>query len=306
MERKTSLDRRTRLERCYKFVVECWATDTREIADALYGGAVSRASRDLKVLEASGLVEPTDVNGAAQGNGRSGAYKSLTWQSHYDIENSDDDVLALAAADFREAFPPAKTRKTTNNKKEATMATQTTKSGVRKRGAAKQDAKPKAKASNGGRKRAEISDDLVKQIIELREGGASWDSVKAETGIGAIEGRKAIARLKGASVTLKAKSGQALAKELAAHRANGVAWYELALAAGKSEAEVKQLAEEGGASADGRVYHKAEPKPKAKPKAKAKAEPGKAKVRGSGAAGRKIAASRKARAKAETDPSSQA
>lgn len=311
MERSASQIRRTRLERAYKFVVEHWATDTNEVADALYGGSVDRAARDLRLLSRKGLIVGTDVNDAAQGMLRSGSYKSLTWQSYYDIENSDQaETLAAAAHDFREAFPPAKskatTRKTTN-KKEATMAAQTkSKGGVQKRSAAK--SKPAAKApeakANGGRKRAEVSAETVKQIKQLREAGASWDKVREETGVNAIKGRKLLAQHGGATVTVKAKSGEALAKELAAHRAEGVAWYTLAAATGKTEAEVKALAEQGGASTEGRVYHKSEPKAKPAAKAKAKAKP--AAKRGSGAAGRKIAAARRAKAKADKDPSPQA
>lgn len=300
MERKTSQIRRTRLERAYKFVVEHWAPDTNEVADALYQGSVERASRDLRLLRRKGLIEPIDLNEEAQGSARRGSYKSLTWQSYYDIENSDEaETLASAASDFRAAFPPAKS--TTTNKKEATMATQTKKGGVQKRSAAK--SKPAAKApeakANGGKKRAEVPAETVERIKKLREEGASWDKVREETGVNAIKGRKLLAQHGGASVTVKAKSGEALAKELAAHRADGVAWYTLAAATGKTEAEVKALAEQGGASTEGRVYHKAPTPDGTKAKSSRKA-------RGSGAAGRKIAAARRAKAKADKDPSPQA
>lgn len=99
--------KRERLRTAYMHIVKNWAVGTNDIADHFYNGEIAAARRDLLELEASGLIEGTDVNGEAQGSARSGTYKSLTWQSYFDVEN-EEDVEERAGAAFNQEYPPTK------------------------------------------------------------------------------------------------------------------------------------------------------------------------------------------------------
>lgn len=85
---------RDMLKTVYLYVVNNWAVTT---ADAVNGvDAKIPTERLLKKLRSKSLIDATHVNGE----------KALTWQSNYDIENTDaDETLASAERDFDAAFP---------------------------------------------------------------------------------------------------------------------------------------------------------------------------------------------------------
>lgn len=86
-------DIRPKLRAAYMYVVNNWAVGAEEVAKSLKI-ETDEATKLLKAL--GGLVEGTHVNGE----------KAVTWQSYYDIENSDKTkTLRSARADFAKAFP---------------------------------------------------------------------------------------------------------------------------------------------------------------------------------------------------------
>lgn len=118
---------------------------------------------------------------------------------------------------------------------------------------------------------------LVPDIVKLRKAGSSWDAIQASHGVNAVVARKLLAEKgfnpKGESTEIPkiTGSGAALAKKVAKARSEGIAFYTLALATGKTDAELKALLEEHGfAEATGRTYRKGEAAPKKTPAAKAK------------------------------------
>jgi hypothetical protein len=81
------------LSAAYLFVVENWAVDASEVAMALTVG-VKEATALLKRLEHVGLVASMRVNGE----------KALTWQSYFDVSNTDDDTMKDAEQKFIDIF----------------------------------------------------------------------------------------------------------------------------------------------------------------------------------------------------------
>jgi hypothetical protein len=90
---RLSAAERKSLKKAYLFVVNNFAVSTADVAKALKVDT-KEAKRLLDGL--GSLVEGTHVN----------QERELTWQSYYDIENSDPkETLASANADFDAAFP---------------------------------------------------------------------------------------------------------------------------------------------------------------------------------------------------------
>ena len=97
--------------------------------------------------------------------------------------------------------------------------------------------------------RRKVTEDIVQQAIDMREEGATWGEVQDATGFNGAQLRPHMAKMQGVEITV-AKTAKAIAKA----REEGHAWYAIAAATGLSVAEVKEKAEEGGASVEGRVY----------------------------------------------------
>jgi hypothetical protein len=136
------------------------------------------------------------------------------------------------------------------------------------------EAKPAAE-TNGGKIRKVYTEKDADAIAKMRRDKKSWDAISAEHGSNGIVLRKQLAKFgydaKGESneiepITLK---GSALVKRLLAERAEGVAWYTLAIATGETEGNLKALVEEAGGDT-GRVHAKAEKPAKAAKATKAK------------------------------------
>jgi hypothetical protein len=86
---------RDSLRKAYLYVVNNWAVDASEVAEHL-GVENSDATSVLKRLQSKGLVVGDRVNDE----------RKLTWQSFYDIQNSDvKETRKSARADFDAAFP---------------------------------------------------------------------------------------------------------------------------------------------------------------------------------------------------------
>jgi hypothetical protein len=113
------------------------------------------------------------------------------------------------------------------------------------------------KASNGKTRRSqEDIDKLVPQFVKHMKGGGKMRELKEQFGFsddGPI--RQAMARAgydsKGGDLTLPAVPNTP--KGVAKARADGHAWYIIGLALGKSEADVKAMAEKAGANTAGRA-----------------------------------------------------
>jgi hypothetical protein len=108
------------------------------------------------------------------------------------------------------------------------------------------DDEDEAPASN----RRRITPEIAQQAAEMRENGATWQEVIDETGFNGAQLRPHIARLTEASI----ESLEDTAESVAEHREEGFAWYAMAVSLGKTIAEVKEMAEEGGADIEGRKY----------------------------------------------------
>ena len=136
---------------------------------------------------------------------------------------------------------------------------------VKRPAAAKSSAKPAASkpkaaaASSNGRTRrtAEDVDKLVPEFVKHLKAGGTMRALKTEHGFsddGPI--RQALARKgydsKGNKLELPAVTNTP--KGVAAARKAGHAWYIIALALGKTESEVKEMAEKGGADVSGRIH----------------------------------------------------
>lgn len=133
---------------------------------------------------------------------------------------------------------------------------------LKKTAAAKTGAKAtatKAKTNGGERTRrtADDVDKLVPQFVKHLKGGGTMRDLKTEHGFsddGPI--RQALARAgkdsKGNSLELPKVANTG--KSVAAARKAGHAWYIIALALGKTETEVKDMAEKAGADIVGRVH----------------------------------------------------
>lgn len=114
----------------------------------------------------------------------------------------------------------------------------------------------KATGSNGRRTAADV-DKLVPAFVKHLKGGGTMRALKEEHGFsddGPI--RQALARKgydsKGSKLALPDVTNTP--KGVAAARKAGHAWYIIALALGKTEAEVKAMAEKAGVSTSGRTY----------------------------------------------------
>lgn len=129
--------------------------------------------------------------------------------------------------------------------------------------AAKKGSTAKAVTSKASNRRS--SEDLAKladPIAKMRKGGSNWDAVQEKHGVNAIVARKILAAAgynnKGEKEEISkiTGSGKSLATKVAKQRREGVAFYTLAIATGKSESDLKSLLEEHGfkAEASGRTY----------------------------------------------------
>src|SRR4051794_94256 len=84
----------------------------------------------------------------------------------------------------------------------------------------------------------------------MREEGATWQEVIDETGFNGAQLRPHIARLNEAEIDTLEDTPESVAE----HREEGYAWYAMAISLGKTIGEVKDMAEEGGATVEGRKY----------------------------------------------------
>jgi len=98
--------------------------------------------------------------------------------------------------------------------------------------------------------RRRITEEIAQQAMEMREEGATWVEVEEETGFNGAQLRPHIARLSGAKIPGLKKSAQSVARA----REDGHAWYAIATSLGITVAEAKEMAEEGGADVEGRIY----------------------------------------------------
>jgi hypothetical protein len=106
---KLSDARRAQLLATYTFVYESFAVDRSDVADAVFSGDKSKASRALGTLRDVGLVASTDVNENAQGSHRRGAFKEIIWQPW---ATHDDIDLAQALELFARVLPTNPTNPT--------------------------------------------------------------------------------------------------------------------------------------------------------------------------------------------------
>lgn len=136
--KENTMSNRTNLQAVYNFVVGNWATDKAEIAAAKIVPAAELPGI-LKTLVKSNLIVADHVNGE----------RTLTYQSHFDIEN-ELNVLERSAGAFNEAFP---------EQVEPVKAERTHNTGPR------------------------YTDEQLAQAKALRESGLSWPKVAAELGI---------------------------------------------------------------------------------------------------------------------------
>ena len=188
-----------------------------------------------------------------------------------------------------------------NSREGNTMPTVVKRSGAKKTTNAKKSTpKPAAAATTGRKPRrsAEEVDALVPAFVEHLTSGGTMRALKAEHGFsddGPI--RAALLRngfdSKGNETEIAAikSTGAALTKRLLAERNKGTAWYQLALATGKPEAELRKLVADAGGET-GRIYIKG--KKAAKPASTAKP------------AAKKTTAKKTVARKGSKDPSSQA
>lgn len=98
--------------------------------------------------------------------------------------------------------------------------------------------------------RRTITQEIAERAMEMREEGAKWTEIQEETGFNGAQLRPHIARLTEATIESLEDSPESVAE----HREEGFAWYAMAISLGKTVAEVKAMAEEGGAEVEGRRY----------------------------------------------------
>jgi hypothetical protein len=134
---------RALLRKAYLYVVGGWALGTIEVAKGI-GVRPEVATALLKALEASGLIAGTHVNGE----------RAVTWQSMYDIENSDPaETMKKARADFNAAFPTGR----------VTPAP--------------------VKTGRVGASGPQYTDEQLKTVEQARKDGLSWKAAAAKAGI---------------------------------------------------------------------------------------------------------------------------
>jgi hypothetical protein len=98
--------------------------------------------------------------------------------------------------------------------------------------------------------RRKITEEIAQTAADMRADGATWQEIIDETGFNGAQLRPHIARL----TEQKIDTLEDTAESVAEHREEGYAWYAMAVSLGKTVAEVKEMAEEGGADIEGRVY----------------------------------------------------
>lgn len=134
-----------------------------------------------------------------------------------------------------------------------------------KKSAAKSSGSKNGKPASSGRAAKRSHDDLLKlvpAIVKARKSGDNWDTIQKDHGVNAIVARKLLAEkgynAKGEALEVEEikGSGKALAKRVATARRSGKAWHVLAIATGRSEADLRGLLEEHGykEEASGRAY----------------------------------------------------
>lgn len=98
--------------------------------------------------------------------------------------------------------------------------------------------------------RRKITPEIAARAKEMRDEGATWTEVIEETGFNGAQLRPHIARLEEATIDGLEDTPESVAE----FRNEGYAWYAIAISLGKTLAEVKEMAAEGGADVEGRVY----------------------------------------------------
>jgi hypothetical protein len=98
--------------------------------------------------------------------------------------------------------------------------------------------------------RRRITEDIAQRAADMREEGATWVEVQEELGFNGAQLRPHIARLTNAKVEGLTDDPESVAEA----RNAGVAWYSIATSLGITVAEAKELAAEGGADVEGRIY----------------------------------------------------
>jgi hypothetical protein len=98
--------------------------------------------------------------------------------------------------------------------------------------------------------RRRITPEIAERAAEMREEGATWTEIIEETGFNGAQLRPHIARLTEATIDTLEDTPESVAE----HREQGYAWYAMAVSLDKTVAEVKEMAEEGGADTVGRKY----------------------------------------------------
>jgi hypothetical protein len=166
MPAKTASNRPA-LKKAYLFVVKNWAVKSADVATNL-DTTPAEATKILRELSAKGLLEPMNVNGE----------RALTWQSHYDIENSDAaKTLNSAKADFLAAFPIAGV--TTSSRKGAT-GPRYTDAQIKKGLAAKKAGKTNAEvAKTAGVKSPAYFSKVLKALIAAEPKGSQAKAGRA-------------------------------------------------------------------------------------------------------------------------------
>jgi len=96
MSRKTKTPAdRSELREVYMAVVKNWVVSAKDVAE-ITGQTLNVVNQRLRRLERVDLLASIHVNGE----------RELTWQSYYDIENSDrEETLNAASGDFTSKFP---------------------------------------------------------------------------------------------------------------------------------------------------------------------------------------------------------
>lgn len=148
---------------------------------------------------------------------------------------------------------PAARRSRTKDADEGAATATTTKRRAKSRKAVEQEVAEEAEDEDvqaAKSTRRQITAEIVERAVEMREEGAKWTEIQEELGFNGAQLRPHIARLTEATIEGLEDSPDSVAE----FRSEGYAWYAIAISLGKSVAEVKAMAEEGGAEVSGRVY----------------------------------------------------